>query len=218
MTENTRVQEIDAIVESTNAEDATHQLKELAVRTEMELGAAFITTHRGDLWHRPEAQPYLHARMVLASLLERSGKLKEALSHFEALLRFTKDDPQGARYHLARCYACLGDTKALQALLRAFENDPSPVWTWMTLLAQHRTGQMKTAQKTLGQARRQNPHIEGYLTGKVRLPRTVPAEGDTPSPETAMAAMAHLGPAWSADREAMYWLLKVEEKAPPRRA
>lgn len=203
MTEN----QIETVV-GAEVEETTHRLKELAVREELELGEAFITAHKGELWHHPKAQPYLEARMALAIALERSGKVKEALAHFEALLRFTREDPQSARYHAARCHACLGDTKALQALLRAFEADPSPVWTWMTLLTHHRTGQLKTALKTLAQARKQNAHIEGFLTGKVRLPKTTPPEGAPDSPETAMAAMAHLGPAWSADREAMYWLLK----------
>jgi len=208
------LQDVEAILsaEGTSPEDAAHRLKELAVRIELELGEAFITTHKGDLWHRPEAQPYLHARMNLAVILERLGKLKEALPHFQALLRFTKDDPQGARYHLARCHACLGDTKALQALVQAFASDASPTWTWMTLLAQHRSGQGKAALKTLALARRQNPHIEGYLTGKVRLPKSAPKDGSPEGADAAIAAMAYLGPAWAADREAMYWLLRAGEK------
>lgn len=210
--------EVEAIVaaEGTTPEEVLHRLKALAVRAELDLGEAFINAHRGELWHHPEARLYLHARLTLATVLERSGKTREALPHLLALLRFTKEDPQGARYHLARCHACLGDTKALQSLLRTFEADPSPVWTWMTLLAQHRTGQPKTAVKTLALARKQNPHIEGYLTGKVRLPKTTPQEGAVDSPETAMVAMTYLGPAWSADREAMYWLIKAAPKTADR--
>lgn len=205
--------EIPAGLDGMNPVDATAVAKETAIKAELELGEAFITANKGHLWEHPQARPYLEARMALACLLERSGKLKEAVPHFEALLRFTTLDPQGARYHLARCYACLGDTKALQSLLRAFDTDPSPAWTWMHLLVQHRTGQLKTATKTLALARRRNPHIEGYLTGKVRMPKSAPREESLESPEAAVAAMAHLGPAWSADREAMYWLLKAAKRS-----
>ena len=205
--------DLTATLEGMSPEEAAVIAKERAVREELKLGETFINAHRGRLWDQPEARPYLQARMALACLLERAGKLKEARSHFEALLRFTPSDPQEVRYHLAACQTRLGDLKALQSLLKTFASDSGPVWLWMTLLSQVRTGQEKTALKTLARARRANPHIEPFLTGKVRLPRSAPREAAEDSPEAAVAAMAHLGPAWSADREAMYWLLRVGEQA-----
>lgn len=195
--------------ESVGPEEAAHRMKEVAVKAEVALGEDFISENKGQLWGRVEARPYLRARMALASLLERSGKLKEALPHFQALLRFTDGDPQGVRYHLARCYASLGQTKPLQMLLNTWESDPGPVWAYMHVLLQLRLKQEKAARKALERARSLNPHVEGFLTGKTKLPKEFPFAAAPGSPEEAAAALRFLAPAWTADREAMYWLFKV---------
>jgi len=198
-----------AAAEAVGPEEASHRMKEVAVKAEMALGEDFITENKGQLWGRVEARPYLRSRMALASLLERSGNLKEALPHFQALLRFTEGDPQGVRYHLARCYACLGQTKPLQNLLHTWESDPGPVWAYMNVLLQLRLKQEKAALKTLARARNLNPHIEGFLTGTTQVPRECPFAVLPGSPEEAAAALRFLAPAWTADREAMYWLFKA---------
>lgn len=195
--------------EAVGPEEAAHRMKEVAVKAELELGEAFISDNKGQLWGRVEARPYLRARLALATLLERSGKLREALPHFQALLRFTKGDPQTVRYHLARCYACLGQTQPLKKLLLTFEADPGPVWAYMTVLLHLRLKQEKVALKSLEQARALNPHVEGFLTGQIRLPKEFPSVATPGSPEEAAAALRFLAPAWTADREAMYWLFKV---------
>lgn len=202
---------LDALAgaESVGPEEAAHRMKEVAVKAEVALGEDFISENKGQLWGRVEARPYLRARMALASLLERSGKLKEALPHFQALLRFTDGDPQGVRYHLARCYASLGQTKPLQHLLATWESDPGPVWAYMHVLLQLRLKQEKAARKALERARSLNPHVEGFLTGKTKLPKEFPFAAAPSSPEEAAAALRFLAPAWTADREAMYWLFKL---------
>jgi tetratricopeptide (TPR) repeat protein len=199
--------------ESVGPEEAAHHMKEVAVKAEVALGEDFISENRGQLWGRVEARPYLRARMALASLLERSGKLKEALPHFEALLRFTEGDPQSVRYHLARCYAGLGQTKPLQHLLATWESDSGPVWAYMNVLLQLRLKQEKPALKALARARARNPHVEGFLTGTTKLPKEHPFAGLPGSPEEAAAALRFLAPAWTADREAMYWLFKVGKES-----
>lgn len=195
--------------ESVGPEEAAHRMKEVAVKAEAALGETFIAEHKGQLWGRLEARPYLRARMALASLLERSGQLKEALPHFQALLRFTEGDPQGVRYHLARCYASLGQTKPLQHLLRTFESDPGPVWAYLNVLLHLRLQEEKKALQSLKRARALNPHVEGFLTGTVQLPKEGPCAVLPGSPEEAAGALRFLAPAWAADREAMYWLFKV---------
>ena len=190
-------------------EEAAHGMKAVAMRAEAALGEAFITEHKGRLWDHVEARPYLRARKSLADLLERAGKLKEALPHLEALLRFSQGDPQEVRYHLARCYACLGKTKALQRLLRAFEADAGPIWAYMRVLLHLRLGEEKLALQALERARALNPHIEGCLKGTTRLPKESSAPPLPGSPEEASGALRTLAPAWGADREALYWLFKA---------
>lgn len=201
--------EIPSDLEGMAPEDAAVIARERAVKAEAELGEAFIEANRGWLWEETEARPYLRLRMALACLLERAGKLKEARSHFEALLRFTPTDPQKVRCHLAHCLARMGDLKALRSLLADFADDPSPFWVWMTLLCQVRTGQEKTARATLLRARAANPHLEGLLKGLTRPSRVALADYAPESLEAATRALHLLGPAWAADREAMYWLMKA---------
>ncbi len=193
-------------------EEAAHRMQEVAVKAEATLGEAFIQAHKGLLWNQVEARPYLRSRMALADLLERAGKLKAALPHFEALLRFSQGDPQGVRYHLARCYASLGQTKPLQNLLRTFEGDPGPVWAYMKVLLHLRLKEEKTALRALERARTLNPHVEGFLTGTTKLPKECAAPALPGSPEEAARALRYLAPAWAADREAMYWLFKVGQR------
>ncbi len=195
--------------EGKGPEEAAQRMQEVAVKAEKALGPDFIRDNKGHLWDCVEARPYLRSRMILASLLARSGKLKEALPHFQALLRFTEGDPQGVRYHLARCYASMGQTKPLQKLLGAWESDPGPVWAYLTVLLKLRLKEDKSALKALERARTLNPHVEGFLTGTIQLPKPSPQAAAPGSPEEAAAALHFLAPAWTADREAMYWLFKV---------
>ena len=188
-------QNIIVATEAVGPEEAAHRMRDVAARAEAALGEAFITEHKGRLWDRLEARPYLRARKSLADLLERAGKLKEALPHLEALLRFSQGDSQEVRYPLARCYACLGKTKALQRLLRAFETDAGPVWAYMRVLLHLRLGEEKQALGALERARALNPHIEGCLKGTTRLPRESSAPALPGSPEEAA--------------EALYWLFKA---------
>lgn len=198
--------------EAVGPEEAAHRMRDVAARAEAALGEAFITEHKGRLWEHMEARPYLRSRMALADLLERAGKLKEALPHLEALLRFSPDQPQELRYHLARCYACLGKTKALQRLLRSFEKDPGPVWAYMQVLLQLRLRDEKNALKALERARALNPHIESCLKGTSKLPKESPALALPGSPEEAADAVRFLAPAWASDHEAMYWLFKAAKR------
>jgi len=199
--------------ESVGPEEAAHRMKEVAVKAEVALGEDFITENKATRRVGSARASTSRPRMGLASLLERSGKIKEALPHFEALLRFTEGDPQGVRYHLARCYASLGQTKPLQHLLATWESDSSPVWAYMNVLLQLRLKQEKPALKALERARARNPHVEGFLTGTTKLPREFPFAAAPGSPEEAAAALRFLAPAWTADREAMYWLFKAGKES-----
>lgn len=189
-------------------EETADRLKVVAVEAEQALGGDFIQAEKGRLWGHLHARPYLRARMALAVLLERSGKPKEALPHFEALLRFSQGDPQGVRLHLARCLAVLGRFQALGPLLDAFPEEEGTAWMWLRVLERQHAGTEREAEVALNRARSRNPHVEAFLTARAKPPRELPPEPPPGSPEEAALALRTLGPAWSPHREALTWLMR----------
>lgn len=189
-------------------EETADRLKVVAVEAEQALGGDFIQAEKGRLWGHLQARPYLRVRMALAVLLERSGKPREALPHFEALMRFSQGDPQGVRIHLARCLAVLGRFQPLKPLLDAFPDEEGAVWAWLRVLERHQAGTELEALATLGKARSRNPHVEGFLTAQAKPPRDLPGGPEPGSPEEAAVALRTLGPAWAPHREALTWLMR----------
>lgn len=189
-------------------EEAIGHLKVIAVEAEQALGASFIENQRGRLWGHLRARPYLRARLAVGALLEKAGKAKEALAHFEALLRFSQGDPQGVRYHAARCQAVLGRAKALATLLEAFPADDGATWTWLQVLARLQAGDEKGARGHLALAQSRNPHVHAFLTAERKLPREDFEAAAPGTVEEAVEAMRVLGPAWGADRDALSWLMR----------
>lgn len=189
-------------------EETADHLKVVAVEAEQTLGGDFIQAEKGRLWGHLQARPYLRARMALAVLLEHSGKPKEALPHFEALMRFSQGDPQGVRIHLARCLAVLGRFQALGPLLEAFPEDEGAAWVWLRALERHQSGTEAEARAALGRARSRNPHVEAFLTARAKPPREVPPDPEPGGPEEAALALRILGPAWAPHRDALTWLMR----------
>lgn len=189
-------------------EETADRLKVVAVGAEQALGGEFIQAEKGHLWGHLQARPYLRARMALAVLLEHSGKPKEALPHFEALMRFSQGDPQGVRIHLARCLAVLGRFQALGPLLEAFPEEEGAAWAWLRVLERHQGGTEAEARAALGRARSRNPHVEAFLTAQAKPPREVPPDPEHGGPEEAAMALRILGPAWAPHRESLTWLMR----------
>lgn len=183
-------------------------LTALAVEAEQALGAAFIESERGRLWNHERARPYLRARLSLALLLERSGKAKEALPHFEALVRFSQGDPQGASLHLARCLASLGRFRALRHVLDTHPCQDAVAWAWLRVLERHHLGTEAQARDALAAARRLNPHVEAFLTARDKAPRVQPERPQPGSREEAARVFRLLSSAWTPHRDALTWLMR----------
>lgn len=189
-------------------EETADRLKVVAVEAEQALGGDFIQAEKGRLWGHLPARPYLRARMALAVLLEHSGKPREALAHFEALMRFSQGDPQNVRAHLARCQAVLGRFPALRQTLEAFPGEAGAVWAWLRVLERQQSGPEREAKVALGEARGRNPHVEAFLTARAKPPREISPEPGPGSPEEAALALRILGPAWAPHRDALTWLMR----------
>lgn len=199
-----------AAVEAADPEDYVTRMKALVAKAESELDKTVLKEHKGQLWGVLEARPYLRARLGLGALLEKSGRFKEALPHFEQLLELNESDNQGVRHHLIRTGLALGRLKELTALLKRFKDDDSAIMTWADVYIRVKSKNMKDIAKAMETARKANPLVEEFLTGKRRIPKKkiVPVFYAPGSEEEALVVLSFVGEAWLNDRAAMYWLMK----------
>lgn len=184
------------------------QLRLISSRAEAKLGTLYLQQHRGHLWERAEARPFLRAKRALAEALEKAGKAMEAILHLEAMLILDPDDPLDARTALIRCYLASGQLKPLEELLK--REPESAFIAWTIVLARIKARNEKAARKALDHARQQNPLVEAFLTGRQKQPRRLKDHIEAGSPEEAVQVLKRFGEVWNNDREALYWLFRQE--------
>jgi tetratricopeptide (TPR) repeat protein len=125
-------------------------------------------------WLELETRPYMRARQGLGWVYWQTGRYREALGEYEALLRLNKNDNQGARYVIGPLYQLAGD---LEGALRAYERfvkhypddigDPHHAFCWG--LSLYEAGRKPEAVSRWRQALFQNIYIALLLLGE-RLP------------------------------------------------
>lgn len=159
-------------------------------------------------WGFLETRPYMRAREQLADALQSAGRLDEAVQEYEEMLELNENDNQGVRYELLCCLLALGRIKPAQALTERYNGDLewNVVFAWGRVLERFLAGHEMDAQQALEKARKQNPHMEAFLTGQRKVPRNLP---DTYSPGNADEAACYAEPllmAWAPHAAAREWL------------
>jgi hypothetical protein len=99
-------------------------------------------------------------------------------------------------------------------LLKEYEDEWSAVWLYTrALLAFRKHGTSSAANKALADALKENPHVTAYLTGKKRIPTSLPPLIGMGDEEEAIAyAHEHLNH-WRRTPGAIEWLSAAK---PPR--
>lgn len=125
-------------------------------------------------WLELETRPYMRAREGLGWVYWQTGRYREAIAEYEALLKLNKNDNQGARYLIGPLYQLAGD---LEGALRAYERfarhyprdmgDPHQTFCWGLALSE--AGRRQEAASRWRQAFFQNIYIAPMLLGD-RLP------------------------------------------------
>ncbi|HTT83056.1 MAG TPA: tetratricopeptide repeat protein [Rhizomicrobium sp.] len=199
------------------AEDAKTVEEGLALcRQGVEAGEKALGKHAfhedvGDFWGILETRPYMRARHGLAMRLWETGAREEAVAHYGDMLRLNPGDNQGIRYLLLDCLLVLGRDDEAEKLLRRYRNDGAAAWMWSAALACfRREGNSAKARKALQRAADGNVHVAGYLLGRKKLPRTLPAYISVGGEDEAIAYVADSGAeAWAAAPGALEWVAKV---------
>ncbi len=177
----------------------------------------------GHFWEFLETRPYMSARLELAERLWDVGRIDDAISHFQELLRLNPNDNQGCRQRLASALLHAGRKKELHALLAQYPDDfLADLHYTRALLAFQEQGDTEEARRYLHKAEEKNPHVPAFLTGANQLPLESP---DFISPGDEREAVGYAREFlryWRETPGAIPWVrttLKVARPSPaPRRS
>lgn len=183
-------------------------LEQAIAAAERTLGGQYIEANRGHVWGLLETRPYMRARAALADVLRGEGRVDEAARHYAALLDLNPNDNQGLRDVLLGLYLRAGDLAGAGGLLVRYDEDPGAVFGYGRVLERFLSGDPAGAADALREARRWNPHVEAYLTGRKRLPAVQPAYCSPGDENEAVHCAAQLLDAWARHPEAVAWLRK----------
>ena len=169
-------------------------------------GPLYIEANRGHFWGLLETRPYMRSRAALADVLRGEGRVDEAVRHYAALLDLNPNDNQGLRDVLLGCYLRAGDLDGARGLLGRYAEEPGAVFGYGRVLERFLSGDPAGAADALREARRQNPHVEAYLTGRKRLPAQQPAYCSPGDENEAVHCAIYLLDPWARHPEAVAWL------------
>ena len=170
------------------------------------LGEDFFAENVGLFWGIIETRPYMRARQELADLLFDEGRIDEAVTHYEVMLKLNPNDNQGVRDSLLACYLTQNNLEGAKRLLDQYNEDCSAAFAWSRVLECHLAGNEDQAAKLLAEARQNNPFAEPYLTGKKRLPANLPPYYSPGDESEAQCVAVILRPAWKKHRTSAEWL------------
>ncbi len=183
---------------------------------ELALGPKAFKEDVGLFWGFLETRPYMRARAGLAQALWALGSREEAIAHYRDMLRLNPNDNQGIRYILASALLETGDDEALRELLKAYDEDGSPYWTYTkALLAFRASGATKEVAALLTEAIRSNRHVPAFLSGEKGVPKAAPDYITMGGEDEAAEYARDCGGAWAGTAGALEWLRQVAAELPP---
>jgi len=183
------------------------ELRSIVDLGEQDMGEQFMEENRGHFWAIVATRPYMRARAKLAEELHVEGRIAESIAEYESLLVLNPNDNQAIRYSLLGCYLEVEDLDRAGSLFRIYD-EASAIFLWGHVLERYLAGDLSAAVEALGNARRQNPHVEGLLTGKKKMPKARTEFYQPGDVSEALVCMDEIGAAWKCHREAITWLKK----------
>jgi tetratricopeptide (TPR) repeat protein len=190
------------------ADEYIEELRRIVAVGEHDLGEKFFRENHGHFWLVMETRPYMRVRSALAEALRTAGRSAEAIAEFESLLALNPNDNQGLRYPLLGCYLEEERLDRARHLFRQFEGEGSAMFDWGQVLERYLFGDLEGAVAALARARRNNSHVESFLTGKKKLPKSRPDYYEHHEVSEALVCVDTIGGAWKRHEEAVRWLKK----------
>jgi tetratricopeptide (TPR) repeat protein len=188
------------------ADEYIEELRRIVAVGERDLGEKFFRENHGHFWLVMETRPYMRARSALAEALRTAGRNAEAIAEFESLLALNPNDNQGLRYALLGCYLEEERLDRARHLFRQFEGEGSAMFDWGRVLERYLSGDLAGAMAALARARRNNSHVESFLTGKKKAPKSRSDYYEHHEVSEALVCIDTIGGAWKRHQEAVRWL------------
>jgi len=174
---------------------------------ERALGPKFFQENEGNFWLIIETRPYMRAKEGLAKTLWDLGKIQEAITHFEELLRLNPNDNQSVRYSLivALLEEKLDDKVA--DLLARYPEDKSAYWIYSEALwAFRKYGPGSSADAILREALKSNPYVPLFMFGILELPDEFPEYMGFGDPTEAIYYVLDAFKCWIDTPNALKWM------------
>ena len=174
---------------------------------ERALGQRAFREDRGSFWGILETRPYMRARAGLASTLWRLGQRREAIEHYQDMLRLNPNDNQGIRYLLLPTLIEQKRIEEAENLWREYEDDGMACWPYCRALLDFIVhGGGPAAKASLKKAMNTNKHIPAFLLGLKEMPDLMPDMYSRGDESEAVGYVECGGPAWEATPGALEWL------------
>jgi SEC-C motif len=141
---------------------------------EKELGKAYFKANKGHFWGLLETRPYMRAKAVYADAVHQLGYTMVTIRQYEQLLELNPNDNQGIRYKLFGAYLEEGKFEAGEVLLKEYEETTANGLYNKLLLELYKNGFSANAAKLLKEAKKVNPHVIPFLSGKKSIPMSLP--------------------------------------------
>lgn len=170
------------------------------------LGREFIEENKGHFWGIFETRPYMRAKQALADVYRKLGRFPEAIAEYESMLELNPNDNQGVRDSLIGCYLVERDLDGARRLFDRYKCDFSAVYSWGRVLERFLTEDKPGTTRALRKARKCNPHVEPFLTGRAHVPRSLPDYYKPGDVTEAFHCMDNLAEAWKRHPKAIAWL------------
>ncbi len=210
------------LAEGTGDPNKAGELYEQGVRAgERALGPQVFERDMGHFWGIVETRPYMRARQGLAEVLWHLGERRQAIEHYQDMLRLNPNDNQGLRYTLANWLLAKGDDEALGELLDQYPDEWSASWAYTrALYTFRRQGAGKQAHEALRQALEVNRFVPLYLLGVKKMPQRLPDFIGMGDENEAVSYIAEAVENWANSPGALEWFVDAvaREVAPEEHA
>lgn len=205
-----------AEIECELTKDYVQKLREAVEAGRRDLDPAYFEDERGYFWGLIETRPFMRTMAQLGFALLDWGtpeRVDEAIGIFEEMLELNPDDNQGVRDVLAGSYLARKRYTHASDLFDRYPDDWLAAPAWAKVLLAFATEGADAAASPLADARERNTHVEAYLTGRKRRPRSRPGMYSPGDESEAVYCTDMLWEAWKAHPKAKKWL-KGTEGAP----
>jgi tetratricopeptide (TPR) repeat protein len=170
---------VDALViladlDTRTLKETVAALQNAVAAGERSLGEKFFKENKGHFWLILETRPYMRALEHLATVLRARGSNLEAIKNYEKMIGLNPGDNQGVRDPLLGLYLATGKLEGARKLHDDYGDDSMANFAWGRVLERFLSGDKPGAVAALKKARKANPFVELYLSGRRNLPKGMP--------------------------------------------